>query len=78
MESWRQQLEQRLRRTRRSYPSPPAPVTGSDVEALRQQVRVLEEQIEIMLGRRGDVLDQHVAVRDLINLGLITQRGSKQ
>jgi hypothetical protein len=52
-------------------------MVATELEGLRQQVRVLQEQLNILLGRQGDILDQHVAFRDLIQLGIIRSNGEK-
>jgi len=77
MDTPTQQLRVRIGTPRRSYPSPPAPMVATELEGLRQQVRVLQEQLNILLGRQGDILDQHVAFRDLIQLRIIRSNGEK-
>jgi len=77
MDTSKQQLRARIGTPRRSYPSPPSPMLATELEGLRQQVRVLQEQLNILLGRQGDILDQHVAFRDLIQLRIIRSNGEK-
>ena len=73
----RQALEQQLRQVRRGYPAAADSGSADNLEQLHAQLRTLQEQVEIMLGWRGDVLDQQVTVRDLINLGLLRDDGTR-
>lgn len=71
MSTRNQQLEQRFRGIRRNYPSAPAVPGDDSPEAFRKQLLFLQEQLDIIIGRRGNVLDQHVAVRDLIEQNIL-------
>jgi hypothetical protein len=83
MSAYLDKLKLMFRQTRRGYPAIPdnALQQGQDVEtrlaALSQRVDRLQEVVEILSGIRGDVLDQHVAVRDLLSLNIINSSGRK-
>lgn len=61
-------LKARFRGIKRGYPGEPASMSTPDLDSLNRRVDTLQEQMRIILGAKGDVLDQHVAVRDLLDL----------
>lgn len=83
MSAYLDKLKLMFRQTRRGYPAVPdnalqmGKSVEEDLEILSQRVDRLQEVVEILTGSRGDVLDQHVAVRDLLNLDIINSSGRK-